>query len=227
MSKNKTEVKTGGSQPMTGDISQTLKYIDEREKNLARYSDKLRENLMKIEKVFGNHTCRICRGGKSYLAHFQYSDRRDHNGYNEIPKTHSQGKPKLVDLDYDIGSWGDCKGSIYFTKTKNQHKYVESVFVSIDIVDTEILHEVENDGYGPTTYRVAMHNSKLCVRKTDEYSNPEYLPFDSISRFLLKKMVSSGRLSVYMEKVAEELERTSREYESVSEIAERMAKAIL
>ncbi|MCL6579940.1 MAG: hypothetical protein K6T73_11300, partial [Candidatus Bathyarchaeota archaeon] len=50
--------------------------------------------------------------------------------------------------------------------------------------------------------------------------------FDDSSREKLKALVKSGRLIPFLQKVADKLQSVGEEYAEVSEIAEKMAKAL-
>jgi hypothetical protein len=50
-----------------GELAEVIQYIAEREENLSRYSDKLRQNLVRISNLFGSKMeCRIC--GEEHVA---------------------------------------------------------------------------------------------------------------------------------------------------------------
>ena len=55
------------------ELTKTIRYIEEREKSLSRYSDKLRRAVERIFNVFGKPSeCQVCGYGETRYLHFKY-----------------------------------------------------------------------------------------------------------------------------------------------------------
>jgi transcriptional regulator NrdR family protein len=105
------------------------------------------------------------------------------------------------------------------------------VFVSIDIEDGVPFY-TEEEEYRINEYYLAFHKHKLVIvmksRGKSEVWSAEKLVYGphEVSRECLKALVKSGRLLQFLNSVAGKLETMDEEYKEVSEIAEKMAKAI-
>jgi hypothetical protein len=188
--------------PSEEDFLGLIKYIEERGKSLSKYSDKLRTSLQRIFDVFGNpRYCQIC-------------------GCNQETGT-------------ALGE-GENKGK----HAGGNHVFTPRIRVGEEIADTEICIETSVDDLNFERYRLVFHDGKLQLkgwrncemdetRVTTWFTWPEGTQRGGTpSRAELKQLVRSGRLPKFLTLAAGKLKQAEAEYQEVSEIAERMAKAI-
>ncbi len=184
-----------------------VKYIKEREENLARYSTALRANLAKIAELFGEG-CKVCNRSEAVGAHEQTF----------------QGQ-------------GQYAGSTFAEDKKKYHKYAPKIQVSITVEDEQYFRREDDDGMNADTYWLVLmppagrrYNYggllvKMVTNGCEEQAS--YQTFkDECSRATLKALVKSGRLPKFLALVTEKLEKTASDYKQVAEVAEKMAKAI-
>jgi len=171
------------------DLIKTIKYIEEREKNLSRFSDKLRRAWIRISDIFGlKKYCRICW---------------------QTANVHPDKHPKV--LEYGV------------------HEFQPKIEVSIDIVDEEPFYSDDESSY---YLAIIDHYLKILdlprdVKPATLNTPNEYTwPMWNAPRWLLKQLTKSGRLPKFLRHVAKTLEKMEAEYKEVSEIAEKLAKAL-
>ena len=171
------------------EISEILSYIEQREESLRRYSDKLRQSLVKIANIFGrNNYCRHCGRWEGYHANAQ------------ARKT-----------------WEACEN------------FEPAIEVSINVTDDKHFYvEPEDDTSPEIKYYLAILGHELgYVDVVEEYNaHGRVTTFQQAPRELLKALVKSGRLIPFLQKVADILAEKGEEYREVSEVAEKLAKAI-
>ena len=201
-------------------LRRVLEYIQEREGNLARATEKLRRNVERIANVFGpKDICQICGKYKSNYAHFRYFDRKYHLGYEEVPEKVGGYKAELVAPDYRGSSWGDPeKGTIYIEEHE-YHKFVPRIYVSIEVKDSEPFY-VDDD---VDEYYLIMGRFGMRVEIGD---GERFVDIKDLSRRAVKSLVKSGRIMKFIQRVAQELEEEGKEYQAVAEVAERLAAAL-
>jgi len=136
------------------EIIKLFKYIREREENISRYSNKLRETLVQIANLFG------------------------------LP-------PKI--------------------------------YVSVKVRDDEPFYEDENAYY---FLEISFSELKIASKDKEKGIFNWYFFFEGAEKEMLKELIKSKRLIPFLHKVAETLKEKEDEYKRVSEIAEKMAKAI-
>ena len=202
-------------------IKGVLEYIQEREGNLARATEKLRRNVERIANVFGDKKlCQICGKDKFHGNHFRYYDRGYHLGFDEMPEKVMGYKAKLVTPEFNPSSWGDPEHRIIYIEEHISHKFLPKVYVSIEIRDDEPFFVDDEKEYflvmGPAGMRVEIDNN----------GSKKVVGVEDISRRAIKALVKSGRISKFLGIVAEKLEKASEEYQDVAEVAERLAVSL-
>ena len=224
------------------ELVKTIKYIEERERSLSRYSDKLRRSLERIFNVFGNpNSCQICglsewSGFHKKYYYYDCNHPQASVSATDDPKSlESYTSYKIVVLEQENPverwAWDDVKKERYVYVNKNQHKFTPKVFVSIDIEDTLPFYTVEDDEV-IDEYYLAFRKHELAIVVWTRYKGESWTSsvrtygVDQVSRECLKALVKSGRLLEFLKTVSEKLQKMSEEYKEVSEIAEKMAKAI-
>lgn len=223
---NQTEVQ-GGSP----DVASVLKYIAERENNLSKYSDKLRQSVQRIFNVFGDsQLCQVCGERPSYSLHGRYFDRRERQPYQEIPDAHPHGQPKLVTHYEYVGFWGNKQENIiYFEKNETFHEVKPKIEVSLSMRDEKPFFEEWAEEYASRTraYRLVLLDHNLWIEnRIVENATHTLMTADQVSRKVLMRLIKSGRLTAFIQDIADALQKESEEYKEVAEIAERMAQAI-
>jgi hypothetical protein len=198
-------------------LKEVIKYIEEREENLNKYSDKLRENLLKIVNLFGDSNyCRIC-GNKQKIyfeniALISEKVKEKFKGEVYIPHDIVFADPELLSEDY---------------KKYAKHKFTPFIQVSIDIKDVEPFREIEKEYEGKYLYYLAFSDHKLVIEKFDtSLDSTEIIYFDEASRETLKEIVKTKALVKFLKYVAEQLKQKEEEFKQVSEIAEKLASIV-
>ncbi|MHA1723099.1 MAG: hypothetical protein ACTSXW_08490 [Candidatus Baldrarchaeia archaeon] len=184
---------TGGSPEVetlaeAEDLIKTLKYIQEREKNLANFSDKLRQAWVTIADIFGKAKyCQIC---------------------GQPREIHPDKHPVIVEK-YGV------------------HDFKPKIEISIDIIDSEPFYSDEESKY---YLAIIDHELKISEIPPVAISKPQIYKFTwpmwNAPRYVLKQLTKSGRLPKFLRHVAKTLEKMEAEYKEVSEIAEKLAKAL-
>jgi len=205
---------------------ETLRYITKREKNLSHYSDKLRQSMIRIFNVFGDEKlCRICGYRDEYGPHHRYYIRYSHRYVDELPEKIQGKKVKIVEHDEAVGRWGDPEYA-YVEEVKEMHEFKPKIMISIDVLDDEPFY-VEEEEYERTEYRLKFEDHELRIAEMQEGLEVDQLYPEIAPRRVLKALVKSERLIIFLKKVAETLKKMEAEYEEVSKIAEQMAKAVM
>jgi len=231
------------------ELTKTIRYIEEREKSLSRYSDKLRRAVERIFNVFGDSDkCQICGGGKDYFMHFKYyyydyPHEEYHRyyytktGVNEVPAEIHGMNVEVLDrdeayLEHKPTKNFDKERNVWFVfKNPKYHEFMPKVFVSIDVEDGVPFYSVE-DEEAVDEYYLAFRKHEMVIVMRTRYKNEAWTSgakvygVNEVSRECLKALVKSGRLLEFLKTVSEKLQKMSEEYREVSEIAEKMAKAI-
>ncbi|MDD5435351.1 MAG: hypothetical protein PH343_07980, partial [Nitrospira sp.] len=116
-----------------------------------------------------------------------------------------------------------------------RHEFQPRIELSLDAKDTTPFYQ---DGEKGEEYFLAIREGKMVILWMGEYDSFGYQSDDDLSneikgrdvttpsRQVLKELVLSGRLPRFFQVVLTHIEKTSEEYQEVSEIAERMAQAI-
>jgi len=218
MERKKAEAKAG-----MPDMANVLKYIEEKEENLSNYNDKLRQNMVAIADIFGDSSCcRRCGRLKSDASHFKYEGLRYGKGVHKIP----EDGVFLANLK-DAGSkWGNDEGE-YYVKTIDKHNFLPKIDISINYTDESIFHS--DSDWVKHDFFLSLHKGELEIKEVidDDKDAVKYISFSRASRYLLKKLVQSKRLLPFFQKLGRKVAENTKEYEEVSEIAERMAKYII
>ena len=206
-------------------LRRVLEYIQEREGNLARATEKLRRNVERIANVFGSKDCcQICGKYKSNYAHFRYFDRKYHLGYDKVPEKVGGYKAELVSPDYKSSSWGDPEKGTVYIEEHEYHKFVPKIYVSIEVKDSEPFYIDDSDSYDTEEYYLIIGRFGMRVEIGD---GERFVDIKDLSRRAVKALVKSGRITKFLERVVKELEDSGKEYEEVAEVAERLASALL
>jgi hypothetical protein len=223
------------------ELLETIRYIKEREEKLSRYSDKLRRAVESVFDVFGDpKECQLCgftedRGFHKKYYYYGCNSKALWNVYGVDDPNEVQTGYRIVILEQENPSetiaWDDVKKERYVYVNKNQHKFTPKIFVSIDVEDGVPFY-VEEREYDIYEYYLAFSKHKLVIAlrirgKHEAWSTQRliYGPHE-VSRECLKALVKSGRLLEFLRMVAEKLQKMNEEYGEVSEIAEKMAKAV-
>jgi len=209
------------------DILSVLEYIQEREGNLARATEKLRRNVERIANVFGSRDyCQICDGHKRHSMHFRYRERKNNRGINEIPEQIEGAKVELVSLAFDVGRWGDPERKIHYVEEHEHHQFVPKIFVSIEVIDVESFYERDDcDGYSEEYFIVINRDGmKAEVRCRGDFRH--YVEIENLQRKAVKELVRSGRICKFLARVSKQLEETGKEYQEVAEVSERLTTAL-
>lgn len=207
------------------DLRRVLEYIQEREGNLARATEKLRRNVERIANVFGSKDCcQICGKYKSHCNHFKYFDRKYHLGYDEVPEKIGGYKTELVSPDYNSSSWGDPEKGTVYVEEHEYHEFVPKIYVSIEVKDSEPFYVDSGDPYDSAEeYFLLIGRFGMRVEIGD---GERFVEIKDLPRRAVKALVKSGRITKFLQKVAQELEDTGNEYQEVAEVAERLAAAL-
>lgn len=212
-----TEV-SGGSP----DMASVLKYIAEREDNLGKYSDKLRQNVQRIFDVFGSHTdCQIC-GKDTHRGHGKFRARRNGNR----PKWMPEATDTIPDMYARMATPEDGdhgKDGVYtlWEDNPDQHVPIPKIDVSISLRSSVFYQE---DG---SSWAIDMDNRGLAFFHEHEDGSTTTPNAYEVSRIALKVCIQKGSLTAFLQKIAETLKQESEEYQEVADIAEKMAQAIL
>ena len=217
-------------------MKQIIDYIQEREKSLARYSDKLRQAVTAIANVFGSKRyCRICNSSFDSYGHAPYFNRYTHVGAKSPEEAFSKYHPsdvdgfKVVPPDYLPGHWKDGN-KLLITKVPDEdlHEPIPKIEVSINIEDEEAFYyDEETDEAYYLAFSTEMNHSLVAhIRDVDDPNNYKPRHLKDLKREALKELIKSGRLTAFLSLVAETLKKKDEEYREVSEIAEKMAEAV-
>jgi hypothetical protein len=206
--------------PSEEDFVGLVKYLEEREKNLSKYSDKLRENLAKIAGIFGDESCcQICGFEEGSTKHVKY---RDEQGYLHDEKTSVVNGITVT----------------YAANKDYSHAFKAKIEPSFEIEDeTEFRVIQEENNFGKTTFRLILlpdwgrryNYGGLLVKKVvnDYEEGAIYQTFaDECSRESLKTLVQKGRLPKFLAYAAKKLAEKEQEYQQVAEAAEKMAASL-
>jgi hypothetical protein len=208
------------------ELSEVLKFIEEREQKLSRYTDKLRESVGKLFDVFGDKSvCRACgsleKWHHKYVCADNHETTDDPQLYYNKHKAHYYDSTGFVVLDSSIGRWRDDQGRIIFYKTDwDGHAFQPKIEVSFDF-DGEPFFRID-EGEEEKEYKLAIRDHRLVFIKQTQFYKEIYDAFE-ISRRALKEAVRTGAITKFLKQLAEELDKTSKEYEEVSTIAEKLA----
>jgi len=214
----------GGEKMSSEGLGEVLKFIQEREQNLSRYTDKLRDAVDKFFQVFGDKdVCQIC--GRFEEWHKKYY--LPPNGMRvDDPATYTKEEYVIMtrkewEKDY-FGKTHTQQGKeIFIINEDVDHTFKPKIEVSIDF-DGEPFFEVEEEG---KEYKLAIRNHRLVFIVQSGYVEEKYDAYE-ISRQALKEAVRTGAITKFLKQLAEELDKTSKEYEEVSIIAEKLANAV-
>jgi hypothetical protein len=208
---NNNSEELGGSP----DAASVLKYIAEREQSLGKYSDKLRANVQRFFNIFGDPLkCQICGWSREQGHHAKYMSRKDHTFTDILPEN-----GKIVKHD-EYGIFGNpVTREEYFEEVKDIHFHIPQIRVSISMRDEHFLDEEDHDWWALDVCRNGLaiwHGgpSGMC--------NAKNAPL-----YVLKALITSGRLTAFLQDIADKLKDESEEYKEVADTAERMAQAIL
>lgn len=218
-------------------LEEILNYIEEREKNLSHYSDKLRNAIKQIFRVFGHsNMCRYCGAYEHALCHRRYyvsKDARTFNTLKEVREAYPTYQLSVIPLGEDTGGkWGDPKRNVLFVREvppEARHTFKPKIEVSLNIDDEKPFYvkkgDLFKDGYTAKVYLLAIRSHELIILVKYEY--PDYTEFkketpDTVSREVLKHLVKSGRIGEFFKIVARELTEKEKEFKEVSKIAEKI-----
>jgi hypothetical protein len=234
------------------ELVKTIRYIEERERTLSRYSDKLRRAVERIFNVFGKPSeCQVCGYGETRYLHFKYyyypDEREEYHtcysvkvGVDEVPAEVNGMRTEVLEvdealdadtIDVKVKSFDKDRKVWFVFKNPKYHRFMPKVFVSIDVEDGVPFYSV-GDEEAVDEYYLALRKHELVIVMRTRYKNEAWTSgakvygVDQVSREVLKALVKSGRLLEFLKTVSEKLQKMSEEYREVSEIAEKMAKAI-
>jgi hypothetical protein len=204
------------------EMLEIMKYLQERAKNLRRYSNKLREAISIIERQFGQKDiCRVCRlrtkaQGEKRLVYttaaisgLKMSDPKAQAIINSFVEHDELFSEKYLDI----------------LECKKPHKFIPCIDVDIDVDDVEPFYINEDE----QKYFLAFRDHELICVIVDEYDgdrHEEYKKLSNLGRDSLKDLVKSRRLIKFLQYVAERLREQEQDFKEVSEVAEKMALAL-
>jgi len=206
------------------EMAKIIKYLQERSENLKRYSKKLREAVSIIEKQFGKRSkCRVCGldvrvAGEKRLVYantaisgLKMSDPKVQPLVNSFVEHDELFSEKYLDVLED--------------KYKKLHKFIPCVEVDIDVDDVEPFHV---DEYEQKYFLAFRDHELICVVVDwDGERHKDYKALSDLDRNKLKDLVKSGRLIKFLQHVVERLKEQEQDFKEVSEIAEKMASALV
>ena len=218
------------------ELVKIIKYIEEREKNLSRYSDKLRFSLDRLFSVFGDKDlCRYCGYGKTvYLnAPGDYQRLPHDEAIVAINKMLNPTEENVKWLQQRFEGWRKdpkfkaSQAKDLFPKIAI-HRFTPKIEVSIDLFDEQPFYrdeDLEEDAY------LAFHDHLLKIvflpwNAPKDFNLASEYSVWQVGRFYLKQLVKSGRLIKFLEYTAKKLKEYEQEYREVSELAEKLAKAV-
>jgi hypothetical protein len=199
------------------DLKEIIKYIEEREENLSKYSDKLRENLLKIVNLFGDKNyCRICGNKqKIYFGNVNLISEKVKEKFKDeayIPHDEVFKDLELLSEDY---------------KKYAGHKFTPFIQVSDDIRDAEPFRKVKKEFGGEYLYYLCFTDHRLAIEVVDtSLERTKIMYFDEVSRVTLKEIVKTKALVKFLQYVAKQLSIKEEEFRYVSEIAEKLASVV-
>jgi hypothetical protein len=217
----------GGEKMSSEGLNQVLKFIEEREQKLSRYTETLRNAVAKIFDVFGDKgECRFC--GRPGRWHHKYMCAENNETTDDPEKYYNKNKARYYDstgfvvLDSPIGRWKDEQGRIIFYKTDwNGHPFLPKIEDSIEIDGEPFFKNEEEE----KEYKLAIRDHRLVFVVSDPTNEETYDAYE-ISRRALKEAIQTGAITKFLKQLADELDKTSKEYEEVSVIAEKLANAV-
>jgi len=215
---------------MSEDMMEIIKYIEQKENELAKYSSKLRTSLSRIFAVFGdNDLCQVCNEGEYNFNHFKYTIYNEYGGCehtNDDEKVNQllqSGKAVLIEREKFDNIW-NRDGKLIILKNK-PHEFKPKIELSLE-VSGEVFY-TDEEGH---SYKLASDEHKLIIREFDDYGYMRWYDstdiLHSVSRKVLKELVKSKAISEFLKMYIEKLDNTTEEYKAVSEIAEKMASVI-
>lgn len=212
----------------SADLVRTVEYLRERESELSKYSDKLRESVERIANVFGDRDeCQICEETEGNKQHHFYFARFDNGSFDELPKEYRNHVVQLVKSDENIGQWGDPDRNItYFEETENPHKFVPKIEISVDAEGEEFTTSAGFEGTERAALCLRKHVVKLKSYIAGSADLPWYTNLKNLPRETLKRVVKERRITELIEIVKQKLDETTKEYKQVSGIAEKLASAL-
>jgi len=219
------------------ELVEVINYIFEKEKNLSRYSDKLRQSWVRIANVFGSKKeCQVCSGYENAKQHHHYRFRVENKFFSTKEDAFKYAKtiepnctPRVVPENFDPGRWKDPENKIIYVREIGDtftHKFKPKIEVSIDIVDEQPFYEDEENKYYLAIIDHELKISEIPVAISKPQMYKFTWPMWNAPRWLLKQLTKSGRLPHFLKYVAQKLEKMESEYREVAEIAEKLAKAL-
>lgn len=171
-----------------------IKYIQEREKNLSKYSDKLRESVVRIANVFGDSDfCQIC-------------------GKNESHGNHAptiQGRGQYAGNTYNAGGW-----HVFKPKLKLSFKIEDEIifFVDSNGLDCKLLlnqyglqvRVITCDGEEDVDYYFAQCSRETLKALVQSGRLPKFLAL--VAKRLAEAEKEYGEVASIAEKIAKSLE---------------------
>jgi len=210
-------------------LVETIKYIAQREEELAKYSSKLRKAVAKIFDVFGDsERCQVCDREEHSYNHFKYTIRNEYGGFDvtnddeKVQKMLQSGKYVLINAK-DFDNVWNKDGKLVILKNES-HPFKPKIELSLEMVGKPFYTDEEGHSYG-----LAIRDHKLIIREFDELGEWWYDSTDitfKVSRKVLKELVKTKAITEFLKMYIEKLDNTTEEYKAVSEIAEKMASVI-
>jgi hypothetical protein len=206
------------------ELSQALKFIEEREQKLSRYTDKLRDAVDKIFQVFGDKdVCQIC--GRLERLHRKYYLPPDGKRVDD-PKTYTTDEYVIMsrkewEKDY-FGKTHKQGKEIFIINEDVDHAFKPKIEVSFDF-DGEPFFKVEEEG---KECKLAIRNHRLVFFVKYTGFHEETYGAHEISRRTLKEAIQTGAITKFLQELAEELKAKEEEYGEVSSMAEKLANAV-
>jgi len=213
------------------EIAEAVKQISDQEKVLSRHSDNLRQSVARIVSTFGSpKECQECGNLEPFYHHHTYLmldggnigvDKQE-DAENTWGRRHGLRPGEVYDKThpvvvikhgetYPYTSLGE-KIFLEETSPGERHSFTQKIKVSIAIVDSEQFAEDEG-----RPLRLRFRHGNLCVNVGTSYtytSEHDIMPISDLSREHLQKLIASGRLPIFLQKVAESYA------EKIGEIAE-------
>jgi len=224
-------------------LVEAVKYIEKREQELSRYSDKLRASVKRVFDQFGDSDyCRICNLRDMSRVHFKFMVALEYGGIDytddeeKIQKLLTSGKYILVNSK-DFNNIWIINNKFVIVKNDDYHEFMPKIHLSLN-VDGEPFYSTKSDG-DIIDYYLASRDGEIKIIKAskpdvefeslEEESEMTYhveYNISNISRKVLKELVKSHAIEKFLRKYIENLDSTTDEIEKVSEIAEKLASVL-
>lgn len=179
------------------DMNETLLYLETRATELKNYSEKLRDNFMRLIGVFDDDTdiCRICWGysAKEHSSEFPTPNENYDHVFKPCIKLGLN-----ENISVEISRKNDGMGDFW------------------DV--TELTLRAKNDQIYLRTRTVYEH--------PDYDDRISYSTWDNVSSDMIKKIVKENKLIELFEKIRARMDEKTEDYKAVAEMSDNMMRAV-